>query len=463
MIKTPDPLRTQALARPDNPAIVLADRSISYGELHGTVNQLAAAFSAEGIDDGDRVALHALAPWETIMAILALWRAGAVACPLSSRYTDNQVQSYSRMIGATHVISVLPPIAHVVAAPASADWYLDRDATILMTSGSTGVSKAVIHSFGAHYYSASGSAQNIPIGPGDRWLLALPLYHVGGLAIVIRCLVAGATIDVAPDGQPLNEVVQAMKPTHLSLVPTQLHRLLRSGSAAMLSRMRAILVGGGPLDAALAEHAAREELPVATSYGLTEMASQVCTTNVGARDRWHTAGKVLLYREVDLSDDGEILVRGETLCRRILAATGPVMFDSGGWYHTGDMGRFDENGDLVVFGRRDSMFISGGENIHPEQIESALLQIDGVQQAVIVPVPDREFGARPAAFIRADSDALLDLARVHRALEDLGMIERFKLPVAVWALPEEYSRSMKPDRSALSKLACKLQTHQSRG
>jgi o-succinylbenzoate---CoA ligase len=454
-----DPLRLHAQSQPDHQALLLHHGAVSYTALDLLVDRLTATMRSDGIQSGDRVALRSLPAPDTIAALLALWRIGAVACPLSDRLTTSQTQHYLSMCSVRSVFETMPEPTDRGTPATPPTWRLDRDATILLTSGSCGAPKAVVHTLGAHYYSALGSARNLPLTRDDRWLLALPLYHVGGLAIVVRCLLAGATIAVAHKEQSISETLERMHPTHLSLVPTQLHRLIADRSAlSQLQKTRAILIGGGPLGHRLASQADAHDLPLATSYGSTEMASQVCATPAGATDRWHTAGEVLPYRELKLVGDSEILVRGQTLCRCLLAEDGsPVtVTDPQGWYHTGDIGTLDDTGDLIVVGRRDNMFISGGENIHPEQIEGALLEISGVLEAIVVPIADQEFGARPVAFLKATSADIIDLGTVNEALTRGGRLERFKLPIAVWELPDQGTDTMKPDRPALERLAARL-------
>jgi O-succinylbenzoic acid--CoA ligase len=148
------------------------------------------------------------------------------------------------------------------------------------------------------------------------------------------------------------------------------------------------------------------KLPVFVSYGSTEMASQITTT--GEKDRlkkWKTAGKVLSHRNVKISQQGEILVKGKTLYKGyIQSGKLKKVTDKTGWFHSGDLGQLDKDGYLTVFGRKDNMFISGGENIQPEEIEQCIRNIAGVEEVVVVPVEDREFGMRPVAIIKMQGD-----------------------------------------------------------
>jgi O-succinylbenzoic acid--CoA ligase len=329
-----------------------------------------------------------------------------------------------------------------------ADIPLERPATIIFTSGSTGVPKAALHAFGNHYYNALGSNANIPLRSGDRWLHSLPLYHVGGLSILFRCLLAGATVALPRQGTPLGEAIDELGATHVSLVSTQLLRLLRG--KADLAGLEAVLMGGGPVPAPLVDEAVARGLPIHTSYGLTETASQVTTTPPGASPgELGTSGRLLPYREIAISGGGEILVRGQTLfAGYVEGGKTERALDADGWFHTGDLGELNENGYLRVLGRQDNLFVSGGENIQPEEIEEALYGLPGVDEAVVVPVPDEEFGARPVAFVRMEDERYGELAP-----ELERVLPRFKIPIAFHPWPEETRRGMKPDRIALSERA----------
>ena len=199
--------------------------------------------------------------------------------------------------------------------------------------------------------------------------------------------------------------------------------------------------------------ALRRKLPVFTTYGLTEMASQVATMPfVAAPDKRATSGKVLRHRQLEIAPDGEILVRGATLFAGYVDESGiDPGVDADGWFHTGDLGALDGEGFLTVNGRKDFMFISGGENIHPEEIEKALLALSGIERAAVVPVDDPEFGQRPVAFLKTDGP-LPNRDELKRLLSD--RIEAFKVPVAVLPWPDSVETpSGKFDRKALAKRA----------
>jgi O-succinylbenzoic acid--CoA ligase len=214
-------------------------------------------------------------------------------------------------------------------------------------------------------------------------------------------------------------------------------------------------LGGGPTPGYLLEESLARKLPIHTSYGLTEMASQVTATPPGAsREELRTSGRPLPHREVSVSDDGEILVKGETLFAGYVEGEAiDRSIDTDGWFHTKDQGELDAEGYLRVRGRKDNLFISGGENVQSEEIEEALCLLEGVEEAVVVPVPDAEFGTRPAAFVRT-TGGVEEPENLARALEPV--LARFKIPVAFYQWPKE-NEHVKVDRTALAERARRLQ------
>ncbi len=472
------PLASAAAQWGDRIALRNSSQSMSYREYDCQVRRTAGNLRQSGINRADRVAILLDSSIDYPVLLLSLFRLGALACPVSSRLpaksvesalsqlqcraviTDRDLTSYAR----NNTIACLHPRAMIAPEEDIREYLpteimMSQPATILFTSGSSGEPKAIVHSFANHYYSALGSNRNITFGPGETWLLSLPLFHVGGLGILFRAVLAGGSVWIPGIGDSIGQTLVSSRATHLSVVPTQLFRLLESDTIThdLCSNVKAILVGGGPLSPTLLDRALSLGLPIYSSYGLTETASQVTSTAPNAsRDELHTAGSPLQSREICISLDNEILVRGKTLCLGSLhgSAVTPLT-DPDGWFHTGDLGYLDEGGRLVVTGRRDNMFISGGENVHPEEIEAALLAIAGVRQAVVVPLPDREFGFRPVAFVQTSDSSQIDSS----AFEDhvRSLLPGFKVPVRFLPLPPDLeSAGLKPNRRIFADLAVKL-------
>jgi len=466
------PLHHHAQGQPTAPAVVSSDRTWSYRALDAAVREAAGRLRNEGIASGDRVALVPSRQPKFIVLLWALWRVGAVAVPLSRRLPGPAQRAQAERVGGQGAVvedpepfTSLRPVLSVEDMVSGGsprperrpEQAPDRDATIVFTSGSTGRPKAALHTWANHLYSAKGANANLPLRRGDRWLLSLPLYHVGGLAILVRCALAGAAVAVPDPETDLATALVDLQATHVSCVATQLRRVLNTYPEPP-APLRAALLGGGPLPAPLLDRAYEGGWPVLTSYGCTEMASQVTTTAPGAsRSTLNTAGTRLPHRRVRIGPDGQILVAGRTLFRGYVQEGTVTDPREDGWYPTGDRGRFDAQGRLHVVGRIDRMFVSGGENIQPEEIEGALGRISGVTQAVVVPVSNPEYGHRPVAFIR--TDGAIDEGKLRERLRD--RLPGFKIPDVFFPFPEGTGESgLKVDRQGLQEWA---QAHVSQG
>ncbi|NVL90388.1 MAG: o-succinylbenzoate--CoA ligase [Desulfobacterales bacterium] len=470
------PLNAAAERHENLPALIADNKVISYGEYEQLVASTAIRLKEAGVAKGERVAIVSGNGWEYPILFFALLRLGAVVCPISPRIPPEAILSLLDKIDCNTVVDpvdrlstqgsdklrrialdtiIKPRESRVDNVPVMIDGDSDRDATIIFTSGSSAHPKAVLHSVGNHHYSALGSNKNIIVQPGDRWLMSLPLYHVGGLGILFRTLLAGASVVIPAYKETIAESIEKHDVTHLSIVSTQLYRLLNDGLGhAQAGQLKAVLLGGSAVPASLITRAHKIGLPLYTSYGLTEMTSQVTTTIPGdSLEHLLTSGKLLAYRNLKLDDDKEIFVKGETLFKGYVdGAVTTLPVDDDGWFRTGDLGRLNSDGYLEVTGRKDNMFISGGENIHPEEIEHALCLLSGVSEAVVVPIEDQEFGFRPVAFIRSREGSRIDKGEIVSYLEQY--LPRFKIPVSFYELPDETGQGrIKPDRHYLAKLA----------
>lgn len=477
------------------------------------IHQIEHRLVTSGIAPGSAIAVFAPRRPSTIALLWAIWRVGGIAIPLNTRQPPSEAVDQASQANATLLISSDPSTIQAAkrsgmqaatfdeftASPeseprGSADGSsatfpeeaslrasllpLDARATGVFTSGSTGTPKIAVHTLGNHVYSARGSAENIPLRRGDQWLASLPLYHVGGLAILFRCALAGATVAVPADDMPVAQAISSLRPTHVSLVATQLKRLLESAETHPdgVSSLKAILLGGSAIPSGLLDAACAHGWPVHTSYGSTEMASQIATTPPNAsRDVLRSSGRCLPHRTVTIRDtrgeilnpgeEGEICVGGKTLFAGYATSSdenggskeggvnGPLdaARTAADEFRTGDLGRIDREGLLYVSGRADRLIISGGENIQPEEIEAAIEQCAGVLRAAVVAVPDEEFGQRPVAFVEwknGPRDLTSDLR---------DRLAGYKLPDAVHPMPKAaIQHHLKVDYKRLERAARKL-------
>ncbi len=279
----------------------------------------------------------------------------------------------------------------------------ERALAIVRTSGSSGRPKGVVLSRRAFLAAAAASAENLGWHDDDRWLLSLPIAHVGGLSIVTRCLVARRPVVLRPldrfDARGVVDIVERDRVTLLSLVPTMLRRLLDLDEQ-LPGHLRAILLGGAGAPRELLRRGADRGWPILTTYGLTEACSQVATQRYGTVNRGGRGCEPVAGMEVRIRDD-IVEVRGPSLMTGYLPAVYPPPFDAKGWFTTGDLGRLDDQGRLQILGRRDDVIVTGGENVHPREAEEVLTEHPAIDGACIFAIPDPEWGQAVAAALVA--------------------------------------------------------------
>jgi O-succinylbenzoic acid--CoA ligase len=455
------PLFQASLVRPEASALLIADETVTYRQLDARAWGAAQRLAKAGVGPGDVVGLRAPSDAAAIAVFAGILRAEALACPVDPRFPDTYAAALFESVAAAHSVSPEGPLSPATLAdwppyPVPHELRVEphQPAAVVFTSGSTGKPKGVVHSFGNHVHSARRANRNMPLAPGDAWLLSLGIHHVAGIGILFRCWEAGAAVAI-PD-EPLADAIYGTRITHISLVPAQLAKLMEeTRHVQRLARMKGILLGGAPAPALLLRRAHKAGIPIHTSYGLTETAAQVTATPPGATlEQLMTSGKPLGPGVVRVSDAGEIEVGGPTLFlgyRDGQALARPLTED--GWFRTGDLGRLDGEGYLYVSGRLDNMFLAGGECVQPEEVEAALCALSGVAEAVVVPVPHAEFGATPAAFVRMTDGGSPDGETLRAAL--LEMLPKFKVPRIWFPWPRDLPHGMKVNRTMLKARAAR--------
>jgi O-succinylbenzoic acid--CoA ligase len=396
-------LSRAAERRPDAPAIVADGRALTYAQLAARADGAAGALHARGVRAGDRVAI-ALAPGlQFAVALHATLRLGAVAVPVDLRLGDAERAQRA----ATCAVTVDAPLPDARGdAPLGATHDLDAVAAVIHTSGTTGTGRAVELTYGNWLWSALGSAVALGLDPAERWLGALPLAHVGGLSILLRSAIYGTTAVIHPAFDLDAALDELQRATLVSLVPTQLSRLLDAGLREP-PRLRAVLLGGGPIAPALLERAAAAGVPVVPTYGMTEACSQVAT-----------GGFPLFCTRVVLSERGEILVGGPTVA--------PGSRGGDGLLHTGDLGAIGADGALRITGRAADTIVTGGENVAPAEVEAVLEAHPSVAEAAVHARPDPEWGEAVVATVVLATGAHATEAELRAHVR--GVLAGFKVP-----------------------------------
>ena len=488
---TPAALRRAAQTWPDAVAVVDgqwgAAVKLTWAGLHDAARTFAAALVASGIGAGDRVAIWAPNSHHWPVAALGAHYAGAVLIPLNTRYTAGEaveiiersgaaaVVVSGEFLGADHCAELLT--AHrgsmpqtVVRVPlgggklpdGAVDWtdFLSRatpDGTaeadrradtvapddlsdILFTSGTTGKSKGVMATHrqtlaGSHAWGSNGG-----LNPDDRYLMVNPYFHTFGYkAGILPCVLFGVTMLPLAVYSPTTAMtlVSKQRATVFPGAPTIFQTILDAPDRADhdLSSLRLVVTGAAIVPVVLIERIAAElgVDTVITAYGLTECSGFVstCTAADDAVTVANTCGRAFAGMEITLSEQGEVLARGDMVMLGYLddpAATAATI-DADGWLHTGDIGTLDERGNLTITGRLKDMYICGGFNVYPAEVEQVLARFDGVTHSAVIGVPDERLGEVGKAFLTVrenaavDGDAVIAYCREHLA--------NFKVPRVV--------------------------------
>lgn len=392
------PWRHWRAVRPDARAIRLGDEVLSWQQLCERVDALAAGFTAQRVQSGEGVLLRAYNSPQTLLAWLALLQCGGRVLPVNPQVPRELLAALLPQFSLRHALLLTGETPFTGLTPLSlqsaesdpeAVWQPERLATMTLTSGSSGLPKAAVHTFQAHLASAEGVLALMPLRETDDWLLSLPLFHVSGQGILWRWLLKGACLTVR-ERMPLAQMLAGC--THASLVPTQLWRLLHDGETSTLNT---VLLGGAAIPVELAEQSMAAGIRTFCGYGLTEFASTVCAKQTDGKT---DVGRALPGKEVKIVD-GEIWLRGKSMAAGYWRnGVLTPLTNAEGWFATRDRGEW-QGERLKVLGRLDNLFFCGGEGIQPEDIERTIASHPQVEQAFIVPLDDAEYGQRPVAVV----------------------------------------------------------------
>lgn len=379
-----DAERLTLRARTTGPHGAFPITGYTLGDLDRAVDARAEILARDGAREGWVYPVVVAPDEEGVLTLLALWRLGCTPAPLNPGLTDRERRDASaallghEMVGDTQVV--------------------------LWTSGTSGRPRGVALSPEAMTVHVEAASRRLALDPErDVWLASLSLAHVGGLIAMVRALLTGSRLvalgAVGPEEMATLLDHGQMPVSHLSLVPTQFLRLLdATADAPPPATFRCLLLGGAHTPTGLLARAHAAGWPVALTYGMTEMWSQVATaTPEHGRQKPGTVGEPLAGVEVTVADSGEILVKGPTMATRYLDET--PLVDSDGWYHTGDLGRVDDEGDLWITGRRSDRIVSGGVNVDATEVEEALRGHPAVADVCVAGIPDHEWGELVVAWV----------------------------------------------------------------
>ena len=450
-------------------------RTLTFGDLDDRSDRLAALLRARGLARGDRLAFCLV----NRLAVIDLWIAcvklGVIVVPINVLYKGREI---------AHIVGDAKPMAVVTTPDRAADlpdgttrWDVDEleramasqaaglvaercdagtPAAIIYTSGTTGVAKGAVLTHGNFVANALALVTAWGITGGDRYLAALPLFHVHGLGNGVQCwLASGCHMKLVArfDREEALDWFETYRPTLFFGVPTMYVRLLEAApdrARAIGAGMRLFVSGSAPLPAQVLEaFHARFGHVILERYGMTETLMNVSNPLVGER-RAGTVGLPLPMTDVEIRDPegtvvppdavGELWVRGPNVCDgywRWPEATAQAFRD--GWFRTGDIGVRSADGYITLQGRRSDLIISGGFNIYPREIEELLATLPGVREAAVTGEPDPVRGEVPVAYIVGEADLAELEARV-------------RAEVASFKVPRRWVRIATLPRTALGKV-----------
>jgi o-succinylbenzoate---CoA ligase len=483
----PDWLKRCAENTPDHLAVKCGEIRWSFADLDQQASRLAHQLATAGVQAGSRVALLATNGLTYVACVHALTRLGAILVPLNTRLTRQELSWQLHDVRATlllsdaHYVSIADELQQALTDVSRATLLIDPttgvslagvslaetgyqlrslidlDATqvIMYTSGTTGHPKGVIITYGMQWWNAVGSALNLGHQPDDCWLACLPLFHIGGLSILMRSVTYGISVVLHEkfDAEAINNAICNDRVTIISVVAVMLQRMLAALDTVSHARqypatLRCVLLGGGPAPRPLLEDCASRNIPVVQTYGLTESCSQSVTLSpADALRKLGSAGRPLLPVQLRImrdqhvqqpalpGEEGMIYLKGPTITPGYAdRPEATEMAFQNGWLSTGDMGYLDKEGYLYVLDRRSDLIVSGGENVYPAEIEAILLSHPDVEEAGVCGQAHAQWGQIPLAFVRCRiGSALTEESLLPYIAERLA---RYKLPHAIYFIEQ---------------------------
>jgi len=449
-------LRRRLDEAPGAPMLEFGERHWSRAAFDAEVSEAASGLRARGVAAGSLVAWLGLNTPQMLATLLASARLGAVFLPLNTRLAAAELGAIVRHAGATHLLASPESEAAARAVRAAAGELAGKpvaglepdDLLLVYTSGTTGQPRGALHTQAGMAANIAAAIDAQGLDARDRVLAVLPLFHVGGLCIqVLPALAAGAVVRLHPRFDPSAwlQDVAAWRATTSLLVPATLRAVVEhlQWREADLSSLRFVNSGSQIVPLALIRAFHARGVPVAQVYGSTETGPVTVVLQPGdAMAHEGQAGRPALGVEVRLVDDGgaevaeggvgEIAVRAPNLLRAYHRDEGPPPFDAGGWFRTGDLARRDAAGWIEVVGRSKELIISGGENIHPADIENLVLELPEVAEAAVVGLPDERGGGVPVLAVVAREGRTVDFPALQALLD--ARLARFKHPRRVAVL-----------------------------
>lgn len=428
-------------------AIRTSEQTISYKELFDKAKKISSKIP-QSISGNKYIPIISASSIEFVVIVLALWEKGLVPVPLNIKWTDIEIKKTIKQHNFDLIFyeaKFFDLINGIKANKISFNELFSSDnldskkisndeAVVIFTSGSTGEAKGVIHTFNSLANSIINGSKILNQNVGDRWLASLPFYHIGGFQIICRALSNGCEI-IIPNNietESLKISIEEFHPTHISLVSTQLKRLIEANTH-LSAPLKLTLIGGGFSEDDLLVKADNSGWKIFRVYGSSETASFISAASVNEIiNNPNTVGKPVKNVDIKISENDEILVSTNSLFKAYLnnlKETNAKLKD--GFYHTGDIGKL-QDGYLFIEARRNDLIVTGGENVNPYEIEKALLKIEGIIDACVFGLNDKIWGQKVCAAVVTNNNIKKDYIKYYLAKE----LSSFKIPKEIYFVDE---------------------------
>ncbi|AFM28016.1 long-chain-fatty-acid--CoA ligase [Desulfomonile tiedjei] len=479
-------LSKRAFLHPDKEAFidVHQNKRLTYSQFNENANRTANALASIGVKKGDRVGILLMNSAEYMELFFAIAKIGAVCVPLNIRLVADELTYIIKDSGTQTLVygnDFQKVVAEIRAKGATAtdvvNWvhagngsetdtfghnfeelktkavetepersgFEDDPLFIMYTSGTTGLPKGAVQTHNTVLWAALTMAATWEMRQSDRFLVALPLFHVGALMPAVMSVYCGiATVTTkAFDPSLYWKVIESERITNSLMVPTILHLMLQVPEKGFsdFSAFRWIALAGAPIPVSLLDSSTAIGLHVEQLFGLTEACGPGCQLmGADVARKVGSAGKPFLFTEVkvvDLDDKevppgtpGELIIQGKNIMREYWNLPEESTHTlRGGWLHTGDVATMDEEGFVYIVDRLKDMIISGGENIYPAEIEKIIAGVPGVSQVAVIGQPDPKWGETPMALVVPQAGCSLDEQQVLEFCQ--GKMARYKIPKTV--------------------------------
>ncbi len=469
--------------RIDLTAVIKSEFSISYQKLFDQSMQIAFALSNKGIKKDNHIPLLIEDNFLFIKTVIAFWYLGAIPVPLNTKLLDDEINSIldeydfnflvtdssrnlrhsfeSLSLGGKSKMKNIRDkdtksqsftkinLLNLNFAPTSIAIYstpnLNDEAVVIFTSGSSERPKGVVHTFSSLINSIENSNAILNPKENDRWLASLPFYHIGGFQIICRSLFHGCAI-VIPASLQTKDLADSIinhKPTHLSLVSTQLERLINQKVVPDKS-LRVSLIGGGFVEDDLMFDADKLGWKPYRVYSSSETASMITAISANeTSSKPQSVGKTFCDVEIRISNESEILIKSKSLFIKYLGdkkVTSAKL--SNEFYHSGDLGFIDDDGYLFIEARRNDLIVTGGENVNPIEVEKEILKIAGITDVCVFPKQDKTWGQIVAAAIVLND----------KSFDEKSIKEYLKQKLTGYKIPKKFFFVDKLPKTSLGKL-----------